>query len=76
MVHGLLTSSEATGSIDQQTVPIVKLVELSHYSEITIKYLCRLDPQVLPSLTINQYQAGTGKERLWSTYIGACSAQY
>ena len=37
--HGLLTSSEATGSMDLQTIPIVKLVELGHCPEMPLSCL-------------------------------------
>ena len=48
--QGLLSSSEATGWTDRQTVPIAELVQLGHYPEITVDCLRSLVLGLAPHL--------------------------
>ena len=60
--HGLLTSSEATGLIDRQTVPIVELVELDHCPEMPLSCLRSLVLGMAPALIYIQQTSGWNRQ--------------
>ena len=69
--HGLLSSSEATGSMDWQTVPIVELVELGHCPDMPLSCLRSLVLGLAPHLrTANmRVEQADGGPLMWDPVV-------